>query len=155
MAIIVRLLAVSLAYVLACIAASVVLTVGTLTPQWDEIAPQGMPSVALWAVIGVGSAVIGVMAVLPSFLIIALAEGFAWRSIVLYGAIGGVLALALTYGIDFAHDLGGPNNAVMHQQEVLAASGIAGGLVYWLFAGRKAGAWKSVMNRDKPTSLPR
>lgn len=155
MAIIVRLLAVSLAYVLACIAASVVLTVGTLTPQWNEIAPQGMPSVALWAVIGVGSAVIGVMAVLPSFLIIALAEGFAWRSIVLYGAIGGVLALALTYGIDFAHDLGGPNNAVMHQQEVLAASGIAGGLVYWLFAGRKAGAWKSVMNRDKPTSLPR
>jgi len=24
---------------------------------------------------------------------------------------------------------------------VLAASGIAGGLVYWLFAGRKAGSW--------------
>lgn len=155
MAIIVRLLTVTLAYVLACIAASVVLTVGTLTPQWSEIAPQGMPSVALWAVVGVGSAVIGAMAVLPSFLIIALAEGFAWRSIVLYGAIGGVLALALTYGIDFAHDLGGPDNAVMHEQEVLAASGIAGGLVYWLFAGRKAGAWKGVMDRDRPTSLPR
>jgi hypothetical protein len=155
MAIIVRLLVVSLAYVLACIAASVVLTVGTLTPQWNQIAPQGMPSVALWAVIGVGSAVIGAMAVLPSFLIIALAEGFAWRSIVLYGAIGGVLALALTYGIDFAHYLGGSDNAVMHEQEVLAASGIAGGLVYWLFAGRKAGAWKGAMDRDKPTSLPR
>jgi hypothetical protein len=25
---------------------------------------------------------------------------------------------------------------------VLAAAGIAGGFVYWLFAGRKAGLWK-------------
>jgi len=25
---------------------------------------------------------------------------------------------------------------------VLAAAGIAGGFVYWLFAGRKAGSWK-------------
>jgi hypothetical protein len=155
MAIIVRLLTVILAYVLACIAASIVLTIGTLVPQWDQIAPQGMPSVALWSVIGVGSAVIGVIAMLPSFLVIALAEGFAWRSIVLYGALGGVLALAVAYGIDFARHLGDPDSVVTHQQEVLAASGIAGGLVYWLFAGRKAGAWKRVMDRDAPTSLPR
>ena len=26
--------------------------------------------------------------------------------------------------------------------EVAAEAGIAGGLVYWLFAGRRAGAWK-------------
>jgi hypothetical protein len=155
MAIIVRLLMVILAYVLACIAASIVLTLGTLGPQWTEIAPQGMPSVALWSVIAVGSAVIGTIAMLPSFLVIALAEGFAWRSVILYGVVGGVLALALTYGIDFARYLGGPDRVVTHQQEVLAASGIAGGLIYWLFAGRKAGAWKIVMDRDKSSSLPR
>ena len=155
MAIIVRLLMVIIAYVLACIAASIVLTIGTLAPQWDQIAPQGMPSVALWSVIGVGTAVIGAVALLPSFLVIALAEGFAWRSAVLYGALGGVLALALTYGIDFARYLGGPDRVATHEQEVLAAAGIAGGLVYWLFAGRKAGAWKIVMDRDKPSSLPR
>ena len=156
MAIVARLLMVILAYVLACIAASVVLTIGTLTPQWNQIAPQGMPSVALWSVIAIGTAVIGVIAVLPSFLVIALAEGFAWRSILLYGALGGVLALSLTYGIDFSRYLGGADSAAVHEQEVLAASGIAGGLVYWLFAGRKAGAWKSVvMDRDKSTSLPR
>lgn len=155
MAIIVRLLTVIFAYVLACIAAAAVLTLGTLAPQWNQIAPQGMPSVALWSVIGVGSAVIGVIALLPSFLVIALAEGFAWRSAVLYGVLGGVLALGLSYGIDFARYLGGPDSAAAHQQEVLAASGIAGGLVYWLFAGRRAGAWKIVMDRDNPSSLPR
>jgi len=153
MAIIARLLMVILAYVLACIAAAIVLTLGTLAPQWNQIAPQGMPSVALWSVIAVGTAVIGVVALLPSFLVIAIAEGFAWRSVVLYGALGGVLALALTYGIDFARYLGGPDLAAAHRQEVLAASGIAGGLVYWLFAGRKAGAWKLVMNGDNPASF--
>lgn len=143
MAIIVRLFVVLMAYVLACIAASIVLTVGTLTPQWDEIAPQGIPSVALWAIVGAGTMVIGIVAVLPSFLVIALAEGFALRSIVLYGALGGALALALTYGIDFAGYAHGPDSLLAHEREVLAASGIAGGLVYWAFAGRKAGSWKA------------
>ena len=141
MAIIARLFMVLIAYVLACIAASIVLTVGTLTPQWDQIAPNGLPSMVLWSVIGVGTAVIGAMAILPSFLLIALAEGFAWRSIVLYGVLGGALALALTYGIDFAGYGNGPGGLLAHEREVLAASGIAGGLVYWIFAGRKAGSW--------------
>jgi hypothetical protein len=142
MAIIARLFVVLLAYVLACIAASTVLTIGTLTPQWDQLAPQGLPSAALWAVVGVATAIIGVVAMLPSFLVIALAEGFAWRSVVFYGALGGVLALALTYGIDFAGYAGGPGSVLAREREVLAASGIAGGLVYWLFAGRNAGTWK-------------
>jgi hypothetical protein len=146
MAIVVRILMVIIAYVLGCIAASVVLTIGTLAPQWEQIAPQGLPSVVLWSVIGVSTAVIAIVAMLPSFLVIALAEGFAWRSVVLYGALGGVLALALTYGIDFtgyAHGSGlGPDGPFAHEREVLAASGIAGGLVYWVFAGRKAGLWK-------------
>jgi hypothetical protein len=142
MAIVVRILIVIIAYVLACIAASVVLTLGTLAPQWEQIAPQGLPSVVLWSVVGVSTAVIAVVAMLPSFLVIALAEGFAWRSIVLYGVLGGVLALGLTYGIDFAGYAHSPDGVFAHEREVLAASGIAGGLVYWVFAGRKAGLWK-------------
>ena len=141
MAIIVRLFMVLIAYMLACIAASIVLTIGTLTPQWDQLA-QGLPVAALWSLVGVGAAIIAAVAILPSLLVIALAEGFAWRSIVVYGALGGVLALALCYGIDFAGYVGGPDGILAHEREVLAASGIAGGLVYWLFAGRKAGLWK-------------
>jgi hypothetical protein len=142
MAIISRLFTVIFGYVLGCIAAATVLTVGTLTPQWDQLVQQPMPSAAFWAVAGVGAAVIAAVALLPALLLIALAEAFAWRSVILYGALGGVLALALCYGIDFAGDFGGPNGVVARENEVLAASGIAGGLVYWVFAGRKAGAWK-------------
>jgi hypothetical protein len=142
MAIIARLFTVIVGYVLACVAASVVLTVGTLTPQWDQMVPEGMPAVAIGAVVGLGAAIIGGTAMLPALLVIALAEGFAWRSVLFYGALGGVLALALTYGIDFAGYVRGPDSMLAHEREVLAASGIAGGLVYWLFAGRKAGSRK-------------
>jgi|HubBroStandDraft_4_1064222.scaffolds.fasta_scaffold180204_2 hypothetical protein len=142
MAIISRLFVVVVGYLLACIAASIVLTLGTLTPNWDQMVPEGMPTVAIWAVVGLGAAIIGGTAILPALLLIAITEGFAWRSVVLYGVLGGVLALALTYGIDFAGYVRGPDSMLAHESEVLAASGIAGGLVYWLFAGRKAGSWK-------------
>jgi hypothetical protein len=141
MAIIARLFTVIIAYVLACIAASLVITVGA-TPQWDQFVPQDMPTAAIWAVIGIGAAIVGATAMLPALLLIALTEGFAWRSIVLYGVFGGALALALTYGIDFTGYVRGPESMLAHAREVIAASGIAGGLVYWACAGRRAGSWK-------------
>ncbi|MGB6535988.1 MAG: hypothetical protein WBF58_08510 [Xanthobacteraceae bacterium] len=142
MAIIARLFTVMLGYMLGCIAAASVLALGALTPQFDQFVPQGLPAAALWVVVGVGAAFIAAVALLPALLVIVLAEAFAWRSVVLYGALGGVLALALCYGIDFAGYIGKSDSIVARENEVLAASGIAGGLVYWAFAGRKAGARK-------------
>jgi hypothetical protein len=74
-------------------------------------------------------------------LAIVLAEGFKLRSIVIYGVIGAALALAAVYGLDFGGYITAPNSDMMHEREVFAAAGIAGGLVYWLFAGRRAGIW--------------
>ena len=140
MAIVVRLFALSIGYLLGCTAAAIVFTLGTLSAAGDEFVSQ-IPSVALWWLICIEAAIVAALAVLPALLIIALAEGFGLRSIILYGVLGGVLALALGYGIDFAGYLGGPSSIVAHEREVLAASGIAGGLTYWLVAGRNAGAW--------------
>jgi hypothetical protein len=143
MAILVRMFAVAIAYLLACTAAATVFTLGTLSAAGDDVTAMDIPSVALWWVIGVSATIMAALAMLPALLVIALSEGFAWRSIILYGVAGGVLALALGYGIDFAGYLGGPDSIVAREREVLAAaSGIAGGLVYWLVAGRNAGAWK-------------
>jgi hypothetical protein len=142
MTILVRLFAIAIAYLLACTAAATVLTLGTLSAAGGDIAASDISSVALWWVIGVSATIMAALAMLPALLVIALTEGFAWRSIVVYGLLGGVLALALGYGIDFAGYLGGPDSIVAREREVLAASGIAGGLVYWLVAGRNAGAWK-------------
>ena len=101
-----------------------------------------MQSAAVWAVVMVAAAAIGAIAMMPALLVIALAEGFALRSSLIYAALGGVLALSLSYGLDFAGYSGDRGSPLVHEREVLAAAGIAGGFVYWLFAGRKAGSWK-------------
>jgi hypothetical protein len=142
MAILVRVLMIIVGYFLACAAAALVLTFATVTPEWDELTSLGLQSAALWSVVAVGAATIAAVAMLPWLLVVALAEGFAWRSVVVYGVLGGALALALSYGLDFAGYVGDADRYLAHEREVLAGSGIAGGLVYWLLAGRKAGCWK-------------
>jgi hypothetical protein len=143
-----RIMMMFLGYVMACIAAALVLTLGSLGPDWSEVTaqfgpqPPGVESAALWSVTAMAAIVIFVVGFLPVLLAIALAEGLALRSAVIYGVIGAALALAMAYGLDFAGYITGPDDHLGHNTEVFAAAGIAGGLVYWLFAGRNAGAWK-------------
>jgi hypothetical protein len=141
MRVVARILVMLLAYVLACIAASAVFTVGALAPHWDDLAASRLPPGAIWAIVAVGTPIIGAVAALPTAVVVAIAEGFAWRSVLLYAALGGVLALALSYGLDLPA-IAVPDVTVGNERQLLAASGIAAGLVYWLFAGRSAGAWK-------------
>ena len=142
MAVIARIFVVMLGYALACVAASLVLTIGALTPDWDYLNSLGLQSAAVWVIVAFGAAVIAAVAILPALLVIVLAEAFAWRSFIPYALLGAVLSLALSYGIDFAGYVTAPDSLLTRGREVLAAAGIAGGLVYWLFAGRNAGAWK-------------
>lgn len=135
-----RIVVMILAYGFACIAASMVLAIGALAPAWDNLAPGQTPPPALWSLaVLLGAAIIGSLALLPALLMIILAESFAWRSAVIYGVLGCGLSLVLYYGIDFLGYARPSDAAFPHEREVLAASGIAGGLVYWLLAGRMAG----------------
>lgn len=142
MAVLVRIAMVLFGYILGCVAAAIILTIGTLTPEWDDLTAIGMSTLVVWSTVGVGAVIIASIAFMPSLLVIALAEGFAWRSSILYAALGGVLSLSLSYGLDLAGYIGEPGGPLVHEREVFAAAGIAGGFVYWLVAGRKAGSWK-------------
>jgi hypothetical protein len=150
MTVLFRLTMMLVGYIWACVVASLVLTLGTLTSHWGDLdalanwlgAPSGdVPAAALWSVVGIGALVIFAGGFIPTLLVIILVEGFALRSIVVYGVIGAALALAAAYGLDFG-GYTAPDVDLMHEREVFAAAGIAGGLVYWLFAGRRAGVWK-------------
>ena len=141
MSVVARILVMFLAYVLACVAASAVFTIGALTPHWDDLTSSGLPPAAIWAIVAVGTPIIGAVAALPTALVVTIAEGFAWRSVILYAALGGALALALSYGLDMP-SISQPDITITNERQLLAASGIAGGFVYWLFAGRSAGSWK-------------
>lgn len=149
-----RILLMFAGYVWACIAAALVLALGTLSPAWDYFfnaigvqSPQAQ-SAAMWMVVGFGALIIFVVGFLPTLLIIVIAEGLALRSVVVYGAIGGALALTMAFGWDFAAHSAAANIDIAREREVFAAAGIAGGLVYWLFAGRNAGLWRSSQRRQ-------
>ena len=146
-----RIIMMLVGYIWACIAASAVLTFGTLAPNWDDLDALGrslgntsgdVPTVALWSVIGIGAVIIFAIGFFPTLLAVVLTEGLKLRSIIVHALIGCALALAAVYGLDFGGYVTAPNADMMHEREVFAAAGIAGGLVYWLFAGRRAGAWK-------------
>jgi len=91
-------------YVLACFAASLVLTFGTFAPDWNELMsplgpqPAAVQSVALWSITAIAAVMIFAVSFLPASLVILLTEGLALRSAVIYGASGGLLALAMAYG---------------------------------------------------------
>lgn len=81
----------------------------------------------------------GQLTLLPAVLAIAAAEAFRLRGWVFYGAAGAVLASAPII-------LSGPVGLDPIDTQYLAsaaAAGLAGGLVYWLLAGRSAGEWWS------------
>ena len=145
-----RIIMMLVGYIWACIAASAVLTFGTLAPNWEDLDALGqslgntsgdVPTVALWSVIGIGAVIIFAIGFFPTLLAVVLTEGFKLRSIIVHALIGCALALAAVYGLDFGGYVTAPNAGMVHEREVFAAAGIAGGLVYWLFAGRRAGSW--------------
>jgi hypothetical protein len=142
MSIVARIFVMLLAYVLACVAAASVFTIGMFALDWDAVSSAGLPPAAGSVIVIVVAVIIGVIAVLPTALIIVIAEAFSWRSMLFYAALGGALALILSHGLDVPKRISQSDAFFLHELQVLAASGIAGGLVYWLFAGRRAGSWK-------------
>ena len=84
-------------YIWACVAASLVLTLGTLAPNWDDLdalghslgePSDGVPAVALWSVVGIGAVIVFAVGFFPTLLAIILTEGFRLRSIIVYALIG-------------------------------------------------------------------
>ena len=150
-----RTLAVIIACLVACVAAGIVLAIGTFTPPWDEVVNSQEDLSVLAVLVAIATVMVAAVALLPALLVALLAEVFGWRSSLICAALGGALALMLARGGDFAlyfdEMFGRPARQTLerdlaqmgpHQREVQAAAGIAGGLMYWLIAGRRAGAWK-------------
>ena len=129
-----RILWVLLAYLLASTAAALVVTVGSLQLKFADPGSGLVMDETVGLIVGVSAAWIAAVTLIPAALLIAIAEGFRLRSFVFYALAGAAIACygGLGGGFEFAFD---------RRSELLAASGIAAGLIYWLLAGRRAGAW--------------
>jgi hypothetical protein len=141
-ALLARILVVLFAFVLACVAAAVVMTFALLLPEWSELIDRYPDQQSVAVVVGLSAVFFSIYAMLPAMLIIALAEGFRLRSGLVYVLAGAALALGSAYGWDLRL-LRSPDDGLgARGAEIMAAVGIVGGFVYWALAGRNAGAWR-------------
>jgi len=131
-----------IAFLMACTVAALVITFGFLPADWGNADSIAATHRAIGWAIGLSAVLISGYALIPGMLLIAVAEGFRLRSVLFYGIAGGAAALLSFYGSSLGlHP--SPQQALLdHDGEVIAASGIAAGLVYWALAGRNAGAWR-------------
>jgi len=126
-----RLVLVPLGYVLACLAGGLTIALALFGAPGDIDAARRL---AVWAAMASVSA--AVFALVPWLLAVLASETRGWRSFPVWLAFGGGLGIAAHLLAGFTGD---PDRALWRLSATFVA-GLAGGLVYWLVAGRRAGA---------------
>jgi hypothetical protein len=148
-ALIARIFVVLFAFMVACVAAAIVIALGLLPPEFDELTVMPGAHAGFGLAVAFSAVLISDYALIPAMLFIAIAEGFPLRSFLLYAGFSAIFAFVLASGANFRLDDSPGLHWIGHEQEVFAAAGIAAGLVYWALAGRKAGAWRAERSRSK------
>jgi hypothetical protein len=138
MAVVWRFFVIAFAYGIACLAAAVTLVLGTFAAEGMAVPRDADMVTFLWFFTFATGGAVGLFAFVPAAVAIALAEGFAWRSVLFYALFGA--GVGLFYGLGFPRD--DPSSMFLGRApEMLSGAGVAAGLVYWLIAGRNAGRW--------------
>jgi len=133
-----------LAFLIACAAAGVVVTIALLGPEMSAASGESGLISGFWMLVLLAAGFSGAVAIVPLFLLVVVAEAFRLRSLLLYVV---VTAAAIPFGYfwsGFADHLE-PDAAYLsrgHEAAIAATAGIVLGFVYWLLAGRRAGAWR-------------
>lgn len=140
-----RFFVVLFAFGLASLAAAAVLVFGA-GPGLP--AAEDFPVLSIFAV--TVSAFVAAFSFVPATVAILVTEALGLRSVVLHAVAGGLIGLFCGYALDLVEplprfELGLPLGSNF---ELLAAAGIAAGLVYWLVAGRNAGLWRERAEPD-------
>jgi hypothetical protein len=93
---------------------------------------------------------------LPAMLVAAITEALYIRSVLAY-AVGGALVGAACYLglVPFDSETMSFDGIIRRHLEIMTGAGIVAGLVYWMIAGRNAGAWRvPPPPRRPPPSVP-
>jgi hypothetical protein len=156
MALIGRLFVIAFAFFAACLVAGMIVVTAILFPEFSDLGAGPIDQGALNVVIGFGFIFVSGFALLPAMLIALVTEAFSIRSVLAYAIGGGVVGLACYLGlVPFDPDSFHFEGIVRRHLEIMTGAGIVGGLVYWMIAGRNAGAWRIPRRRlPPPPPLP-
>jgi hypothetical protein len=156
MALIGRLFAIVFVFAAACFVAGLIVVIAILFPEFSDLGDGPIDQGALNVVIGFGFIFVSGFALLPALLIALITEVFSIRSVLAYAIGGGVVGLACYLGlIPFDPETFHFEGIVRRHLEIMTGAGIVGGVIYWMIAGRNAGAWRRPPRRlPPPPPLP-
>ena len=143
MSLIGRLFVILFGFLAACLVAGIIVVGAVLFPQFSDFSDSQIDPSALNVILGFGFIFLSGFALLPATIVVLITEAFYIRSVLAYALGGGLVGLACYLGlIPFDPDTLRFDGIVRRHLEIMTGAGIVAGLVYWMIAGRNAGAWR-------------
>jgi hypothetical protein len=152
MALIGRLFVILFGFLAACLVAGLIVVVAVLFPEFSDLGSGPIDQGAFNIVLGFGFIFISGFALLPAMIVVLVTEAFYIRGLLTYAAGGAVVGLACYLGlVPFDPATLHFEGIVRRHLEIMTGAGIVAGLIYWMIAGRNAGAWREP---PRPLRLP-
>ena len=143
MALIGRLFVILFGFLAASLVAGMIIVGAVLFPEFSDLGGGLLDESALNIVLGFGFIFVSGFALLPAMLVVAITEAFYVRGALTYAVGGGLVGLACYLGlVPFDTATFRFDGIVRRHLEIMTGAGIVAGLVYWMIAGRNAGAWR-------------
>jgi hypothetical protein len=144
MALIGRLVVIFLGFLAAGLVAGMMVVGAVLFPELSDLGADPIDQGALDIVLGFGFIFVSGFALLPAMIIALITEAFYVRGVLTYAVGGGLVGLACYLGlVQFDTETLRFEGIVRRHLEIMTGAGIVAGLVYWMIAGRNAGAWRA------------
>ena len=143
MALIGRLFVVFFAFLAACFVAGIIVVGAVLYPEFSDFGSGPIDQSAINVVLGFGFIFLSGFALLPALIVVLITEAFYVRSVLAYAIGGAIVGAACYLGlVPFDPQTMQFDGIVRRHLEIMTGAGIVAGLVYWMIAGRTAGAWR-------------
>ncbi|KRR17349.1 hypothetical protein CQ14_13360 [Bradyrhizobium lablabi] len=143
MALIGRLFVILFGFLAACFVAGMIVVGAVLYPEISDLGAAPIDQGAINVLMGFGFIFLSGFALLPALVVVLITEAFYIRSILAYAVGGAIVGAACYLGlIPFDTETLQFDGIVRRHLEIMTGAGIVAGLVYWMIAGRSAGAWR-------------
>ena len=125
-------------------AGGLVVIAAILAPEISHLDLGPVDQGALQWRIGLALIFVSGFALLPALVLVLMTEALGIRSVLAYALGGAVVGLCAYLSlVPFDSDAMRFATIDHRQLEVMTGAGILAGLVYWIIAGRSAGAWRT------------
>lgn len=143
MALIGRLFVIFLGFCAACLVGGAIVVFSILFPELSALDTGVIDPNTINILLGFGFIFISGFALIPAVLVVLITEAFYIRSVIVYALGGAFVGLACYLGlIPYDPATMTFDGIVRRHLEVMTGAGIIAGLIYWVIAGRNAGAWR-------------